>query len=38
MEDLEIVELYFERSEAAIWETEKKYNAFLRQVAYNITY
>lgn len=36
MEDLEIVELYFERSEAAIRETEKKYNAFLRQVAYNI--
>ncbi|MDE6925827.1 MAG: sigma-70 family RNA polymerase sigma factor [Acetatifactor sp.] len=36
MEDLEIVELYFERSEMAIRETEKKYNAFLRQVAYNI--
>lgn len=36
MEDLEIVELYFERSEAAIRETEKKYNVFLRQVAYNI--
>lgn len=36
MEDIEIVELYFERSEKAIQETEKKYNAFLRQVAYNI--
>lgn len=36
MEDLEIVELYFERSEAAIRETEKKYNAFLHQVVYNI--
>lgn len=36
MDDLEIVELYFERSEKAIQETEKKYNAFLHQVAYNI--
>ena len=36
MEDLEIVNLYFERSETAIRETERKYNAYLHQVAYNI--
>lgn len=36
MEDLEIVELYFERSETAIRETERKYSAFLHRVAYNI--
>ena len=36
MEDIEIVKLYFERSEMAVQETEKKYSAFLHQVAYNI--
>ena len=36
MEDSEIVELYFERSEVAVQETEKKYSAFLHQIAYNI--
>lgn len=36
MEDSEIVELYFERSEKAVQETDRKYNAFLSQVAYNI--
>ena len=36
MEDSGIVELYFERSEAAIRETGKKYGAYLQQVAYNI--
>lgn len=36
MEDTEIVKLYFERSEAAVRETDKKYKAFLHQVAYNI--
>lgn len=36
MEDLEIVNLYFERSETAIRETEKKYGAFLHRVAENI--
>ncbi|MDE6016572.1 MAG: sigma-70 family RNA polymerase sigma factor [Acetatifactor sp.] len=36
MEDSEIVELYFARSEAAIQETERKYGAFLKRVVYNI--
>ena len=36
MEDSCIVELYFERSETAILETDRKYSAFLHQVAYNI--
>lgn len=36
MDDAGIVELYFERSETAIQETEKKYGAYLHQVAYNI--
>lgn len=36
MEDSCIVELYFERSETAIQETDRKYRAFLQQVAYNI--
>ncbi len=36
MEDAGIVELYFQRSEAAIRETGKKYDAYLNRVAYNI--
>lgn len=36
MEDKEIVALYLERSEMAIQETDRKYGAFLQQVAYNI--
>ncbi|MCM1046338.1 MAG: sigma-70 family RNA polymerase sigma factor [Candidatus Gastranaerophilales bacterium] len=36
MEDSGIVELYFERSETAIEETDKKYGGFLQQLAYNI--
>lgn len=36
MEDSGIVGLYFERSERAIQETDKKYGAFLTKVAYNI--
>lgn len=36
MEDSGIVELFFERSETAIEETDKKYGGFLQQVAYNI--
>ena len=36
MEDLEIVELYFKRSETAVLETDRKYSAFLHKVAYNI--
>lgn len=36
MEDLHIIKLYFERSEKAIFETKKKYGAFLNQIVYNI--
>lgn len=36
MEDTSIVELYFERSEMAIQETNRKYGVFLQRVAYNI--
>ncbi|MBD5498632.1 MAG: sigma-70 family RNA polymerase sigma factor [Lachnospiraceae bacterium] len=36
MEDAGIVALYFARSETAIQETERKYGAYLHQVAYNI--
>ncbi|MCM1412654.1 MAG: sigma-70 family RNA polymerase sigma factor [Lachnospiraceae bacterium] len=36
MEDTEIIELYFSRSEAAIRETDRKYRAFLQTLAYNI--
>lgn len=36
MEDTEIIELYVERSESAIRETEIKYNAFLNRLVYNI--
>ena len=36
MEDCKIIELYFERSEDAIPETEKKYGAYCLSVAKNI--
>ena len=36
MDDLEIIDLYFKRSETAVLETDRKYNAFLRRIAYNI--
>ena len=36
MEDLQIIELYFKRNEAAIDETANKYGAFCRSVAKNI--
>lgn len=36
MEDSKIIELYFDRSEAAIPETEKKYGAYCLSVAKNI--
>lgn len=36
MEDTEIVRLYFQRSEEAIAQTQKKYGHYLSQVAYNI--
>ena len=36
MEDERIVALYWERSEQAIAETEKKYDHYLEKIAYNI--
>ncbi len=36
MEDMEIITMYFERSENAIQETENKYGVYLSTVAYHI--
>lgn len=36
MEDTQIIDLYFSRSESAIGETAGKYGAYLNQVAYNL--
>ena len=36
MDDSQIVQLYFSRSESSIEETAKKYGAYLSQVAFNI--
>ena len=36
MEDKEIVELYWQRSNLAIEETQKKYEKYLTKIAYNI--
>lgn len=36
MEDAKIIELYFQRSERAIAETDKKYGAYCRTIARNI--
>lgn len=36
MEDKQIIELYFERSESAITETEKKYGRYCRYIANSI--
>ena len=36
MEDEQIVALYWERSEQAIAETEKKYDRYLEKIAHNI--
>ena len=36
MKDAEIVDLYWERNEAAIYQTQQKYGAYLSKVAYNI--
>lgn len=36
MDDTQIIQLYFSRSESAIAETDKKYGAYLNQVSYNI--
>ncbi|MBQ7776717.1 MAG: hypothetical protein IJ379_12430 [Lachnospiraceae bacterium] len=36
MQDEKIVEMYWQREEAAIQETEKKYSRYLFKIAYNI--
>lgn len=36
MDDTQIIDLYFRRSESAIAETARKYGSYLNQVAYNI--
>ena len=36
MEDRQIVELYWQRDEAAVEETRKKYERYLTKIAYNI--
>ena len=36
MEDKQIVDLYFERSESAITETDKKYGRYCHYIAYHI--
>ena len=36
MEDSKIIDLYFERNEAAITETDQKYGAYCRSIAWNI--
>ena len=36
MEDSQIVQLYFHRSEDAISQTQRKYGAYLQEIAYNI--
>ena len=36
MEDKEIIELYFEKNESAVKETELKYGAMIRAIAFNI--
>ena len=36
MEDLDIVELYWQRSEEAIVQTDRKYGRYCRTIAYNI--
>ena len=38
MEDQKIVELFFDRSENAISETERKYGRYLSKIAYNILF
>ncbi len=38
MEEQQIIDLYFARSEQAIAETDRKYGKYCRQVAYNILY
>ena len=38
MEDLKIIELFFERNENAISETERKYGRYLSKIAFNILF
>ena len=38
MDEKQIIELYFARSEQAISETDLKYGKYCRQLAYNILY
>ena len=38
MEDFKIIELFFERNENAISETERKYGRYLSKIAYNILF
>lgn len=38
MDDRQIIELYNERSEAAIWSTADKYGKYCHYIAYNILY
>lgn len=38
MDDKEIVKLYWDRSEDAIFETQKKYGKYCHYIAYNILY
>ena len=36
MEDDRIIELYWQRDESALAETQQKYNSYLYKIAYNI--
>lgn len=36
MDDIDIIELFFQRSEKAVAETQKKYGEFIRAIAFNI--
>ena len=36
MQDAEIVELYWNRDESAITETQNKYERYLTKIAYNV--
>ncbi len=38
MEDLKIIELFFDRKEYAVAETERKYGRYLLKIAYNILF
>ncbi|MBQ7124362.1 MAG: sigma-70 family RNA polymerase sigma factor [Oscillospiraceae bacterium] len=38
MDDLKIIELFFDRKEYAIAETERKYGCYLSKIAYNILF